>query len=55
LAAAHLESVQQRVQPGLARGEGRDRGAEYSEWKSVKGHGDRLASGRAPGANCRRY
>jgi Bacterial protein of unknown function (DUF899) len=37
LAAAHLETVQQRVQPGLARGEGRERSAENSEspWRLV--------------------
>jgi len=55
LASAHAESVQQRVQPGLAGSEGRDRGAENSEWKIVHRHGDQLASGRAPGAGCGRY
>jgi hypothetical protein len=46
---------EQRVQPGLARGEGRDRGAENSEWKIVHRRGDQLASGRALGADCGRY
>jgi hypothetical protein len=55
LAAAHLESVQQRVQPGLVRGEGLDRGAGNSERKIVGRRGDQLASGRAPGAGCGRY
>src|SRR5262249_11831360 len=44
---AHLESVQQRVQSGLARGEGRDRGAGNSE-SPRRPAGVRLCAWRRP-------